>query len=60
MLRTLQDEGKLTELMMLQEELKTFPLGDVWMEYCRQCGVAADQSWFEEVKKYEADVLSKR
>ena len=29
-LAKLQEEGKLTELMMLQEEVKTYPLGDVW------------------------------
>jgi L-rhamnose isomerase len=60
MLRSLQDENKLTELMMMQEEVKSLPFGDIWKEYCEQCGVVADQSWFEEIKKYEAEVLSKR
>lgn len=60
MLKKLQDENRLTELMMLQEELKMYPLGDIWAEYCAQCGVAADAAWFEEVKAYEAEVLSKR
>jgi L-rhamnose isomerase len=60
MLRSLQDENKLTELMMMQEEVKSLPFGDIWEEYCEQCGVVADQSWFEEIKKYEAEVLSKR
>ena len=59
-LKALQDENKLTELMMMQEEVKTLPFGDVWAEYCERCGVACDKSWFEEIKKYEADVLSKR
>ena len=59
-LKALQDENKLTERMMLQEEVKTLPFGDVWAEYCERCGVAGDKSWFEEIKKYEADVLSKR
>ena len=59
-LKALQDENKLTELMMMQEEVKTLPFGDVWTEYCERCGVAGDKSWFEEIKKYEADVLSKR
>ena len=60
MLKKLQDENRLTELMMLQEELKMYPLGDIWAECCAQCGVAADAAWFEEVKAYEAEVLSKR
>ncbi len=60
MLKDLQDKGKMTELMMMQEELKMYPLGDVWNEYCRQCGVQADQSWFEAIKTYEQNVLLKR
>lgn len=60
LLKELQDENRMTELMMMQEELKLYPLGDVWNEYCRQCGVESDQSWFEKVKIYEKDVLSQR
>ncbi len=59
-LKELQDNNELTELMMLMEETKTLPFGDVWAEYCAQCGVKGDASWFEEVKNYEAEVLSKR
>ena len=59
-LKQLQDENRLTELMMLQEEIKTLPFGDIWAKYCESCGVAGDKSWFEEIKKYEAEVLSKR
>ena len=29
-LKALQDEGKFTELMMQQEEIKTYPFGDIW------------------------------
>lgn len=58
--RKLQEEGKLTELLVMQEEIKTLPFGAVWAEYCKRCGVPADESWFEEVKKYEKEVLSKR
>ena len=36
--RKLQEENRMTELMILQEELKTYPMGDVWDEYCRRCG----------------------
>lgn len=60
MLKNLQDENRMTELMMMQEEIKTYPFGDVWAEYCERCGVAGDASWFEEVKKYEEEVLSRR
>ena len=59
-MKQLQDETRLTELMVVQEEIKTYPLGDVWNEYCRQCGVPADGEWFGDVVKYEEDVLLKR
>ncbi len=60
MLKKLQDNNEMTELMMMQEEIKTLPFGDIWREYCEQCGVKGDKEWFEEIKKYEAEVLSKR
>ncbi len=60
MLKNLQDEANFTKLMVMQEEMKTMPFGDVWAEYCRECGVAADTSWYDEIMKYEKDVLSAR
>jgi glycosyltransferase involved in cell wall biosynthesis len=38
-LKALQDENNMTELMVLQEELKTAPFGDVWAEFLRREGV---------------------
>ena len=58
--KQLQDENRMTELMVLQEEIKTYPLGDIWNEYCEQCGVKADGNWFDEVMEYEKEVLSVR
>ena len=58
--KALQDGGNFTKLMVLQEELKTAPFGEVWDEYCRICGVPADGQWLPLVEQYEADVLSKR
>ena len=58
--KKLQDENSMTELMVLQEDMKTYPFGDIWDEYCRRCGVAADGSWFETVRDYESKVLLKR
>lgn len=60
MLKKLQDENRLTELMVLSEELKMLPFGDVWEEYCRVCGVSAQSRWMEEIKSYEQTVLLKR
>ena len=59
-LKELQDAGNFTKLMVMQEEAKMLPFGAVWAKYCGECGVAGDASWFDEVEKYEAEVLSKR
>ena len=47
-LAALQDEGRFTELLAMQEEIKTFPFTDVWVEYCRR------------IHAYTEEVLSKR
>lgn len=57
-MKKLQAEGNGTELMVLGEECKTMPFGDVWDEFLRREGVEKD--WLPEVKRYEKDVLSKR
>jgi len=59
-LKALQDSGNLTKLMMQQEELKTYPMGDVWDYFCEMNGVPVGESWFDEVEKYEQEVLLKR
>ena len=59
-LKQLQDNQSFTELLMLQEELKLYPVGDVWNELCARAGTIGDESWFQIVKKYENDVLGKR
>lgn len=59
-LKKLQDENRFTELMVMQDETKTMPFGDVWKEYCEQCGVPGDREWLDDVKTYEEEVLSKR
>lgn len=59
-LAQLQNEGRFTELMAMQEELKLYPLGDVWNYFCQLNGVQEKQDWFEEVRNYEKNVLAKR
>ncbi len=59
-LKKLQDEGNWTKLMVLLEEEKTMPFGEIWNEYCRRCGKPEDGQWFSEIEKYEADVQRKR
>lgn len=59
-LTQLQDSRQLTEVMVLQEELKLYPIGDVWDYFCEQNGVPQREEWFTEVNRYETEVLSKR
>ena len=57
-LTELQNTGNFTELMVLQEDLKTAPFGDVWAEYLKRQNVEAD--YLPAIKEYEKDVLQKR
>lgn len=57
-MKALQDENKLTELMALQEEMKTAPIGDVWNEFLAGEGVEAD--YYGVIKEYEDKVLVNR
>ncbi len=59
-MKALQESNNMTKLMTVQEEVKTFPFGEVWDYYCEACGAPAGMKWFEEVEKYEAEVLSRR
>ena len=59
-LAAMQNENNWTELIVIQEELKTMPFGEIWTEYCRECGAPADGEWFAAVRQYENEVLCKR
>lgn len=60
-LRELQNSASFSEKMMLSEQVKTLPFGDVWNEYCRRQGVPSDdREWFGQIKDYEKTVISKR
>lgn len=56
----LQEEGNFTERLALMEELKTYPMGDIWNYYCELNNVPVKEEWLKEVKEYEKEVLSKR
>ena len=59
-LKAMQDEGDFTRLLAFNEELKLYPFGDVWEEFCTRSDMPARTEWLDEVKKYENDVLAKR
>ena len=59
-LKRLQESGEFTELLVMNEELKTLPFGEVWQEYCRRHSKPQDSEWLPIVKQYEKEILSKR
>lgn len=59
-LLALQNERRFSELLMLQEELKLYPVGDVWNYFCEMNQVPQKEDWFAEVQNYEIEVLQKR
>ncbi|MBS6194577.1 MAG: L-rhamnose isomerase [Clostridiales bacterium] len=59
-MKELQDTNRFTELMMLQEEIKTYPFGAVWDCFCESNGVPVREEWFREVEKYEKEVQLQR
>ena len=57
-LKALHVIADMTALMVLQEEMKTAPFGDVWDEYLRRENVPAD--YLSAVQDYEKKVLVNR
>jgi len=59
-LQQMEAEGDLTSRLAMMEESKTLPFGAVWDYYCLKSDVPAAESWLDDVRAYEKDVLSKR
>lgn len=60
-MKKLQDENKLTDLMVMQEEVKNLPFSAIWDEYLQREGLNFEgESWFDKVKKYEKKILKER
>lgn len=57
-MKELQNESNFTELMVISEEIKTAPLGDVWEEYLRRENIESD--YLSKVSEYEKTVLEER
>lgn len=58
-LKKLQDKARFTELMVVSEELKTLPFGNVWQE-CLDRENILGAEWFAKVEDYEKTVLQGR
>lgn len=49
-----------TKRLALTEELKTYPVGAVWDEFCLRHDVPVGSTWLKVIKNYEDTVLAKR
>ncbi|WP_026675652.1 L-rhamnose isomerase [Alkalihalobacterium bogoriense] len=59
-LKQLQEKGDFTERLALLEEFKSYPFGAIWNYYCEMMDVPVKETWLQDVKSYEQEVLSKR
>jgi L-rhamnose isomerase len=59
-LRQIEGEMDYTQRLMLLEETKSLPWSAVWDYYCMRQNVPVGACWFDNVRRYERDVLSKR
>ena len=57
-MQALQDEANFTELMILSEEMKMLPLGDIWAEFLSRQNV--ENCYLSSIKEYEEKVLVNR
>ncbi|MBR3768396.1 MAG: L-rhamnose isomerase [Clostridia bacterium] len=55
-----QNSGNFTEMFVLGEEVKSYPIGAVWDKFCEINEVPLRENWFNIVKEYEKNVLSER
>ncbi|MBQ8606049.1 MAG: L-rhamnose isomerase [Clostridia bacterium] len=58
LLKKYQDEDDFTSLMVISEDMKTAPFGDVWDEFLSRENVTAD--YLKEIKEYEKGILVER
>ncbi len=55
-----QADGNFTEMFVLSEEIKSYPVGAVWDKFCEMNNVPVRENWFSAVKEYENTVLCER
>ena len=60
LLRSCENAGDFTGRLALLEELKGLPFGAVWDYHCLRQGVPVGFSFMDEIRAYEASVLSAR
>ena len=55
-----QNSGNFTEMFVLSEEVKSYPVGAVWDKFCEINNVPVRENWYCDVKDYENTVLAER
>ena len=55
-----QNSGNFTEMFVLSEEVKSYPVGAVWDKFCEVNNIPVREDWYNEVKNYENTVLAER
>ena len=59
-LKKLEKDNDRTSRLVLLDESKNLPWNDVWDYFCEINNVPVGAAWLDEVKAYEANILSKR
>ncbi|MDO1604852.1 L-rhamnose isomerase [Lactobacillus sp. YT155] len=59
-LKKAEEQGDYTTRLAVTEELKSYPFGAVWDEFCRRNNVPVGEDWLDNIHTYEKDVLFKR
>ncbi len=59
-LRELEENGDYTARLVMLEEMKGMPFGAVWDYYCLRQGVPVGAAYLDEIRDYEAQILSHR
>jgi len=59
-LRKVELKMDFTERLVKLEEMKSLPWTAVWDYYCVKKNVPVGAAWFDVIRQYEAQVLSKR
>lgn len=60
MLKQAELEGDYTTRLALTEEFKSYPFGAIWDYYCLKSGVPVRETWLNQAKEYERNVLLQR
>ena len=59
-IKAAEAQGDYTTRLALQEESKSLPFGAVWDYYCDSKAVPVGETWLDEIRRYEKNVMFNR